>query len=165
MAIRKRTRARELALQHLYTVDLRGADDSENLAAWLETQTNDARIRAFAADIATGCMEHTAAIDAEIKRVAKNWDFHRIAVVDRNILRLAVYEMLHRGDIPPRVTLNEAIELAKRFSTAESGGFVNALLDKIRANHGLDPDKARAPAQGAVEPDGEIDDVAHAADD
>ncbi|MBK6940956.1 MAG: transcription antitermination factor NusB [Planctomycetes bacterium] len=163
--MRKRTRARELALQHLYTVDLRGADDAENLAAWLETQTNDTRIRAFAADVATGCLEHQAAIDTEIKRVAKNWDFHRIAVVDRNILRLAVYEMLHRGDIPPRVTLNEAIELAKRFSTSESGGFVNALLDKIRADHKLDPDKARAPARSAVEPDGEMEDVAQNADD
>lgn len=165
MALRKRTRARELALQHLYTVDLRGKDDAENLAAWLETQTNDARIRAFAADVATGCLDHQEAIDAEIKRVAKNWDFQRIAVIDRNILRLAVYEMLHRGDIPPRVTLNEAIELAKRFSTAESGGFVNALLDKIRSDHSLDPDKTRALPAAVAEPEGEIEDVANATDD
>src|SRR5687767_12095210 len=73
-------------------------------------------------------------IDAKIQQHAKNWDLGRMAVVDRNILRLAVYEMLHRTDIPPVVSINEAVDIAKRFSTDESGRFVNGILDKIKGD-------------------------------
>ena len=71
-------------------------------------------------------------MDEKIKVYAKNWDFHRIAAVDRNIMRLAIYEMLHRDDIPPVVSINEAVDIAKKFSTQDSGKFVNGILDKIK---------------------------------
>ena len=71
-------------------------------------------------------------MDARIKACSQNWDFLRIAVVDRNILRLAIYEMFFRPDIPPVVSINEAIELAKKFSTEESGAFVNGILDRVK---------------------------------
>ena len=71
-------------------------------------------------------------IDEKIKCHAKNWEFHRIAAVDRNVMRLAIYEMLHRDDIPPVVSINEAVDIAKKFSTQDSGKFVNGILDKIR---------------------------------
>ena len=77
-------------------------------------------------------LEHRDAIDEKIKSHAKNWDFHRIAAVDRNIMRLAIYEMLHREDIPPVVSINEAVDIAKKFSTQDSGKFVNGILDKMR---------------------------------
>ena len=78
-------------------------------------------------------LEHRDAIDEHIKLHAKNWDFHRIAAVDRNIMRLAIFEMLHREDIPPVVSINEAVDIAKKFSTEDSGKFVNGILDKVRS--------------------------------
>ena len=77
-------------------------------------------------------LEHRDAIDERIKKHCKNWDFHRIAAVDRNIMRLAIFEMLHREDIPPVVSINEAVDIAKKFSTEDSGKFVNGILDKVR---------------------------------
>ena len=79
-----------------------------------------------------GTLQHRDAIDAEIQKHAQNWDLRRMAAVDRNILRLAIYEMLHRDDIPPVVSINEAVDIAKKFSTQDSGKFVNGLLDKIK---------------------------------
>ena len=89
-------------------------------------------MRLFAEPLIRGALEHRDAIDENIKSHAKNWDFHRIAAVDRNIMRLAIYEMLHREDIPPVVSINEAVDIAKKFSTQDSGKFVNGILDKIR---------------------------------
>src|SRR5438093_2221125 len=75
---------------------------------------------------------HLQEIDERIRRYCENYEFHRISTVDRNVLRLAIYEMLYRDDIPPIVSINEAIELAKTFGGAESGGFVNGILDRVR---------------------------------
>ena len=77
-------------------------------------------------------IEHRDELDERIKQHARNWDFHRIAAVDRNIMRLAIFEMLHREDIPPVVSINEAVDIAKKYSTQESGKFVNGILDRIR---------------------------------
>lgn len=88
--------------------------------------------RLFADKLIRGVIEHRDAVDAKIKEHAANWDIHRMAVVDRNILRLAIYEMLYREDIPPVVSINEAVDIAKRFSTQDSGKFVNGILDKIK---------------------------------
>ncbi|MGH8100666.1 MAG: transcription antitermination factor NusB, partial [Chthoniobacterales bacterium] len=79
-----------------------------------------------------GMIAHLPEIDERIRRYSENFDLNRIAAVDRNILRLAIYEMLHRDDIPPVVSINEAIELAKTFGGAESGRFVNGILDRVR---------------------------------
>ena len=89
-------------------------------------------MRLFAEPLIRGTVEHRNEIDEHIKNHAKNWELHRMAVVDRNILRLAIYEMLHRADIPPVVSINEAVDIAKKFSTQDSGKFVNGILDKIK---------------------------------
>ena len=90
-------------------------------------------MRLFADPLIRGALEHRDAIDEHIKKHAKNWEFHRIAAVDRNIMRLAIYEMLFREDIPPIVSINEAVDIAKKFSTQDSGKFVNGILDKVRS--------------------------------
>jgi N utilization substance protein B len=79
-------------------------------------------------------LEKQAALDETIKKYAANWDLRRIAVVDRNILRLAIYEMMFRDDIPPIVSINEAVDIAKKFSTEDSGKFVNGILDRIKGD-------------------------------
>ncbi len=93
---------------------------------------DDAELRLFSEPLIKGVLEHRDAIDEHIKKHAKNWDFHRLAAVDRNIMRVAIYEMLHRQDIPPVVSINEAVDIAKKFSTEDSGKFVNGILDKVR---------------------------------
>ena len=119
-----RHQSRVLALQFLYQQDLqsnvvRSFEDA--FAAFQGMQPEDQPSTAgFAEELSRGTVEHRDEIDARIKAYSENWDFHRITVVDRNILRLAIYEMLFRPDIPPVVSINEAIELAKKFSTFAS---------------------------------------------
>jgi transcription antitermination protein NusB len=96
--------------------------------------TAEAALQVFTNSLIRGTLEQRTKIDVELTKYVKNWDFHRIAVVDRNVLRLAVYEMLFRHDIPPVVSINEAVDVAKKYSTEESGGFVNGILDRIRAD-------------------------------
>lgn len=156
MAVRKRTRARELALQQLYAEDSTKDGPALDVDQFLRLQTDDEAIYLFALGLVHGTNRHRKDIDAEIRRCARNWDLRRLAVVDRNVLRLAVYELLFRPDIPARVTLNEAIELAKRFSTARSGAFVNGVLDRVRKDAGLAPDQTGPRPEGsAAEPEGE----------
>jgi N utilization substance protein B len=93
---------------------------------------DEAEERVFAEPLIRGVLEHRDALDEHIKKHVKNWEIHRIAAVDRNIMRLAIYEMLHRDDIPPVVSINEAVDIAKKFSTQDSGKFVNGVLDKIK---------------------------------
>ncbi len=88
--------------------------------------------RLFADKLIRGVLESLPELDQKIKDFAQNWDLPRIAAVDRNILRLAIYEMLHRDDIPPVVSINEAVDIAKKFSTQDSGKFVNGILDKVK---------------------------------
>jgi len=94
--------------------------------------TEDTALRQFAERLIRGVLEHRDQLDEQIKTHAKNWDLHRMAVVDRNILRLGMYEMLYRDDIPPVVSINEAVDIAKKFSTEDSGKFVNGILDKVK---------------------------------
>ena len=132
--MRKRTKARQLALQILYQIDVThnfSEDLLENFWQSQEQQVNE-EIKQFALEVVNGIQEHTEEIDKEIAQYAKNWELKRMAVIDRNILRQACFELLYRPDIPPKVTINEAIELAKGFSEADSGKFVNGILDKIR---------------------------------
>lgn len=90
-------------------------------------------VRSFADPLIRGALEHRGEADTLIKKHAKNWELHRIAAVDRNVLRLAIYEMLYREDIPPIVSINEAVDIAKKFSTQDSGKFVNGILDKVKS--------------------------------
>jgi N utilization substance protein B len=124
---------REAAIQFLYQVDAhKPANVEEALKAFWKQNDEPQNVRDFATDLLRGALEKLPEVDAKIRTLADNWDFERLAVVDRNILRLAVYEMLFRPEIPPVVSINEAIEIAKKFSTAESGKFVNGLLDRVK---------------------------------
>ena len=106
-----------------------------------EYQPGD-EVKAFAEEIIKGTYKHLAEINKLIHKCAKNWSLDRMAVVDRNVLRMAVYEILHRMDIPTSVTINEAIEIAKKFGTEESGSFVNGILDNVaRTTGNLDEGK------------------------
>ena len=130
--LRKRTRARELALQFLYQWDQRGAEVLDGLTDFVVAGDRDPAVQRFARDLVRGVIDNLPAIDQGIAEVAENWEIHRMAVVDRNVLRLASFELMFQPDIPPKVSINEAIDLAKKYSTAESGAFVNGILDKIR---------------------------------
>ena len=130
--MKKRTRSRELALQCLYMLDLRGPDFIDEAREFLRDEEPDKDAREFALHLIRGTAEHQDEIDDLIRDVAQNWDIERMAVIDRNVLRMATYEILHRKDIPPKVSINEAIELGKRYSTQNSGGFINGVLDKIK---------------------------------
>jgi transcription antitermination protein NusB len=89
-------------------------------------------LRKFTEELTRGTRENLAAIDIRLKKSAENWDIRRMGVIDRNVMRLAIYEMLYRPDIPPAVSINEAVDIAKFFSSTESGKFVNGVLDRIR---------------------------------
>jgi transcription antitermination protein NusB len=139
--VRVRTRARELALQFLYVLDVQGPESVEGLDRFLdeelETKPSNEPAREYARRLVEGTMRHRAEIDVLLGEAARNWDLSRMAVVDRNVLRLGCYEMLHEPDVPTKVAINEAIELGKRFSTEQSGAFVNGILDRIRKDRGL----------------------------
>ncbi len=127
----KRTKARECAFQMLYQWDAtREPMDAVCAAFWRVRSTTD-QTRAMAERLARGTQDDVEAIDAEIGRAATNWRFERIAGVDRNILRLGAYELLHEPATPAAVILDEAVEMAKRFGEADSPPFVNGVLDAI----------------------------------
>jgi N utilization substance protein B len=139
----KRRKAREHALQILFQLDIRKEKPSAVVLKhfWAEYQPDD-EVKAFAEEIIKGTYKHLAEINKLIHKCAKNWSLDRMAVVDRNVLRMAVYEILHRMDIPTSVTINEAIEIAKKFGTEESGSFVNGILDNVaRTTGNLDEGK------------------------
>jgi N utilization substance protein B len=128
-----------------------------------------AKARRFAEELARGVIAHHKEIDPLIEKYAENWEIDRMGIVDRNVMRIAVYEMLHRDDIPPVVSINEAVDLAKAFSSVESGKFVNGILDRVRmgldrpARDAVDERKvapsaagqSRAPAETPAPPSGE----------
>jgi len=128
----KRRKGREVALQFLYQLDLNGDDDPlpHDEEFWARHPVDD-DTRAFADALVRGTKSNQAKIDHAIVQFAEHWDLDRMAVVDRNILRLAVYELLWMADVPPKVAINEAIEIAKKFGTKESSRFINGLLDRI----------------------------------
>jgi N utilization substance protein B len=127
-----RTRARECALQALYQLDLSGGDPRDALRLILaHFEEADKETEQFADELVRGVQSERRAIDDLIQKSSTNWKLDRMARVDRNILRLAVYEILRRADVPLRVTLNEAVELGKKFGSEESSAFVNGVLDRI----------------------------------
>jgi len=122
--MRKRTKAREYVLQMLYQVDITGG-------CWQEI-INSEELKDFSTELLGGVVKHIQEIDKKISKYAANWQLERMAFVDRNIMRLGCFELLFRQDIPPKVAINEAVELAKKYSGLESGKFVNAILDQIK---------------------------------
>lgn len=133
----KRRSAREYALQFLYRIDfLEVGSSAEALknatrAFWADIKENDEDVRAFTENIIEGTLHNLGPIDEEIVRAADKWDLGRMASVDRNILRMGTYELLYRPDIPSAVSMNEAIEIAKKYSTADSASFINGILDRV----------------------------------
>ncbi len=121
-----------MALQFLYTLDLRKGEGIEQLDEFLREEPCDSETGDYAKRLIFGVREKIDEIDRRIQATAKNWDLHRMATIDRNILRMSVYEILNCEDIPAKVSINEAIDLGKKFSTANSGAFINGILDKIR---------------------------------
>lgn len=130
--MKRRTRSREIALQFLYQVDLRGADLLEEVDLFLATTESDAETKKFARELVIGTFDRVVEIDQIITGIAQNWQVDRMAVIDRNVLRMATFELVWCPGIPPKVSINEAIELGKRYSTENSGGFINGVLDKIK---------------------------------
>lgn len=133
--MRRRTRAREIAVQFLYQLDLRGEEAMEDLEPFLAHESKDPEVREFARRLVLGTRRSREEADRTLRAVTRNWDLDRMATVDRNVLRMAIFELLHCPDIPPKVTINEAIELGKKFSTANSGAFINGILDRVRIDH------------------------------
>ena len=135
-ALRLQTLAREAALKALYQYDLVAGRTLRDLLAFC-AQSARPQAAELARQIVAGCIEHREELDDIIRRTAENWDIERMATADRNILRIGVYELLHRPETPPKVAINEAIELSKKYSTENSPTFVNGILDRIYATQVL----------------------------
>jgi len=128
-----RRRGRELALQILYAMEMNPSDPRPSASQLMEETKIDFDAADFAEDIVRGVAENRDLIDRKIGEKSKNWALSRMARVDLNILRIATYELLIREDIPKNVTINEAIEVAKKFGTEDSPAFINGILDEIAA--------------------------------
>ena len=133
--MRRRTRAREYALQLMYQVDVTHREWQPLVEEFWMYHRVPGDVQQFATELVAGSLQCLGEIDRMISTHASNWEINRMAVVDRNILRLGAYELLYRGDVPPKVCLNEAIELAKRFGDEESSRFVNGILDTIHKEY------------------------------
>ena len=130
--MRNRTQSREYALQMLYQADIRHVGyEQVQQEFWQAGESADKEVKAFANALFEGTSARRTEIDATIADYADNWNMKRMAVIDRNILRLGVFELLHQEDVPSKVCINEAIELAKRFGDADSSKFINGILDAI----------------------------------
>ena len=134
--MRNRTVSREITLHYLYQKSLLEENRVEGIDEFL-SYYNDHPLPAlsFARELISGIQEKMDDIDRLTSETSSNWKIDRIAVIDMNIIRMGIYELLFRGDIPEKVTINEAIELAKKYSTASSGSFINGILDTVRKKH------------------------------
>jgi N utilization substance protein B len=145
-AMTRRTRAREIALQVLYQLEQNAGYKPIDVERFIERRLREPRLREFARELIAGVQKHQPRIDSLISDVAENWRLDRMAAIDRNILRLGAFEMLFCPDVPVKVAINEALELAKRYSTAQSSRFVNGILDRLQAAE---------PAPGEARPSGD----------
>ena len=128
----KRRKAREVALQFLYQLDQHGAEDpAPHGDEFWARHPVDADTQSFADALVRGSKQQQGKIDQLLAQYTEHWDLDRMAVVDRNILRMAVYELLWAPNVPPKAVINEAIEIAKKFGTTESSRFINGVLDRI----------------------------------
>ncbi|HEX8909352.1 MAG TPA: transcription antitermination factor NusB [Anaeromyxobacteraceae bacterium] len=150
MAQAKRTKARERAVQALYQIDVAASDLDEALSRfWRSFEPVEREVMDLAEALVRGVAEHRRLIDGTIEAVSTNWRLDRMARVDRNVLRLAVHEMLHRPEVPVRVVINEAIELGKKYGSESSGAFINGVLDRIAQEL---PPARRADARAGDKP-------------
>jgi N utilization substance protein B len=139
--MRVRTRARELALQFLFQMDFHDEGYLAEFEAFAHEELGDHKdadeARRYARHLVEKVRIHREDLDAVLTEAAQNWVLARMAAADRNALRIGAYELIYEESVPARVAINEAIELAKRYSTEASGGFVNGILDRIRRDRGL----------------------------
>ena len=139
----QRRECRAAAMQYLYAWSMnKPANLADDLRAFFESQEKPREHYAFAEEIINGAIENLDDIDSRIKALAQNWEFDRIARIDLAILRVAIFEMTRRKDIPPVVSINEAIDLSKQFSNADSKRFINGILDRLKDQLGRDARKA-----------------------
>jgi N utilization substance protein B len=130
--MRKRSQARECALKVLYQLEMTHTDVGKSLELfWEQESEHDQEVRQFASDMVKGIWTNLSAIDEKVSSYATNWQLNRMAVIDRNVLRMGLYELKYTQGIPPKVAINEAVELAKKYGDMESGKFVNGILDRI----------------------------------
>ena len=131
-----RRHARELALQALYALDINPAEPRRFLTTFWEHNPSPAEVRGYAGQLVEGVMTRRHELDLLIKSKAQHWALSRMARVDLNLIRLAVYELLYRNDVPKKVIINEAIEIAKKYGSEDSPAFVNGVLDEIPVPEG-----------------------------
>ncbi|MDP3182469.1 MAG: transcription antitermination factor NusB [Desulfobaccales bacterium] len=136
MAYFSRSRCREWALQFLYQREFAGQRREDELNGFWSHFQKEAKPPDYLTALVTGVASHQPELDALIARYSEHWRLERMGAVDRNLLRLAIYELLYQPEIPPKVVINEAVELAKKYGTEASGAFVNGLLDRIRIGLG-----------------------------
>lgn len=149
-SLTRRTRGREVALQVLYQIEQNPGVDAAQLDGFMARRLKDEKLIGFTRMLVDGVREHQPVLDALISELAENWRIDRMAAIDRNILRLGAFELLHCTDVPRSVAINEALELAKRYSTAQSSRFVNGILDRVHA--GGDASVEAEPNAEATEP-------------
>lgn len=127
-----RRKGREVALQTLYLCDLGLSDPTAMAAKFAEENGLDGKTKQFSLDLVRGTLDHKDKLDRLIMDTSRNWELKRMATIDRNLLRLSAFELLYKLDTPVSVIIDEAVEIAKTFSTPDSGKFVNGILDKIK---------------------------------
>ena len=130
--MRKRTLARECALKILYRIEISKESVAASLKDFWSVEEVLKEVKDFTNSLVKGTCENLPRIDEVISKYADNWEIKRIAVVDKNVLRMGIFQLLYRDDIPPKVSINEAIDLAKKYGDVDSGKFVNGILDKVR---------------------------------
>jgi transcription antitermination protein NusB len=128
-----RRQARELAMQALFYMDMQNNASLQMLEHFCEIFRPSKKCAPFFLELVNGVIAAKVEIDALIERFSKNWKIKRMSCVDRNVMRIAVYELLYCRDIPPKVSINEAVDVGKKFGTEESGAFINGIMDSIRA--------------------------------
>jgi len=127
----KRRKSRELALQVLYQIDMSEGDAEEKFNLFWQHFTPSDELKAFSQKIVEGVCQHREEIDALIEKHSEHWRLTRMTIVDRNVLRSAIFELMYCADIPTKVILNEAVELGKKFGSEKTGPFINGILDKV----------------------------------
>lgn len=146
LTLRERRKGRETALQALYQLDITNEGAEASLAAFTESFESTPNAEEFTLVLVRGVARRRVEIDEIITATTENWRFERLSRVDLNVLRIAVYELTTPPELPPEIAINEAVEIARRFGTAESAAFVNGVLDQVATRLGL---KTRAEAKPA----------------
>ena len=142
--MRKRTLSREWALKILYQTEIASKSILESCQEFVkQEEKKDSEVEDFCRHLVLGVEKHLTEIDKKIVEYAQNWEFHRIAVIDRNILRIGIYELKFGDDAPPKVIINEAVELAKKYGDLDSSKFINGILDSVHK-------KEIAPAKNSL---------------